>query len=123
MTSETSGADELVHPQLAGDVDGGRRQLDPPHALGLRAVHDALELDDPAVLKSAGVLDGEGAAGCGEDRPRIEPLGQVGPELDDDLAAQAVGLGDPADGEQIRRGLSRRRCRRWPARRPWPRPR
>ena len=50
---------------------------------------------------------------------RVDALVLVCPELDHDLAPEAVGLGDPTDGEQV----SRRRCPRWPGRRPWRRPR
>ena len=68
-------------------------------------------------------FDAHDRAACPGRRPAPIPgssaLRLVGPELDDHLAAQAVGLGDPADFEQ----LSRRRCPRWPGRRPWRPPR
>ena len=46
-------ADQLVHPELPGDLDGLGLELDAPQALGLRSVDDALELHDPAVAGTA----------------------------------------------------------------------
>ena len=82
---------------LPGIVDRLGLELDPAHPLGLGPIDDALELDDPAVLERPGRFHREGAPRRGQHRAGVEPLGQVGPQLDDDLAAQAVGLGDPAD--------------------------
>ena len=68
--------------------------------------------------------DGRAGRPAVDQRPSPGPGARsVGPELDDDLAAQAVGPDDPADLEQrsapgSQRALSRRRCRRWPGRRP-----
>ena len=125
--SRTVRADELVHPQRAGEVERLGLQVDAVQALGAGAVVDALEVHHEGAEAIAGAAHGAGAehgertAGGGQGRARVQAPGLVAPEVHHDLALQAVGPGDPADREERR--LSRRRCPRWPARRHgrWPR--
>ena len=117
------GADELVDPKgvLVSDRLGVERGV--AKSIGLIPTADPAEGDNPAVLVATGPFDAQVAALPMQDRAGIQALDPVGDQLDDDLAAQPVGLDDPADLEQtqpLRGRLGRparlrrlsRRCRR-----------
>ena len=58
---------------------------------------EPVEADAPAVLMRRRRHDREGSVVRLEDRAGVETLGPIGGQRDDDLAAQAVRLGDAAD--------------------------
>jgi hypothetical protein len=58
-----------VHPEFPRDLDGWRLELD------LRAIDDAFELHDPAVLEGLGGLDGERAPRRAQHAAGIQPFG------------------------------------------------
>jgi hypothetical protein len=79
-----------------------------------------LERHDPAVLVGTGGGDGQVAGVAGQDGARGETLDAIGRQIDDHLAAQAVGPGHAAHFEQgcdegrFRRLLEvRRNVRTW----------
>ena len=112
--STTVGADQLVHPQGIGILDGGREQVQPPQAFGAGSVGDVVEGDDETPLRSPAARHAQ-LADLGVERgPNGGTLRTVAHQFDDDLAPQPVGTHDAAHFEKcpVRAGQI-------PGRAPW----
>src|SRR5262249_39761851 len=95
------GPDQLVYPQRVRIVDRLTPERPPRQPLGGSTVAYTIEQHQPAVLVRPRGGDDQLVAVSPEAAPSNEShVGVVGRQLDHDLAAQPVRLGDAADLEQ-----------------------